>query len=247
MLVLGDSSFIASIIRSEIKLSAGMYASMRQNNWKSFCLSQRENLISIIWCIKTSPFDDEHRLLKSLMAFLEAEQIRFKLIYLSTFAVYKIRKLVSAPRVIGPNSKYGKTKLVCEIEISKRLRDGHFFGGAVVLRLSSFFDEGCEKGIYRYVKFIEKFFGPPSDCFVLESYAADDLLNSIHKVLRQDQSCQFSAHDVCVQRDWPNSVFSTRKSWLGSIFWSILVPLLWRYSWLIPPRLRKLLSLVQSR
>ena len=246
VLVLGDSSFVARILLSgDFKRTISFFSMRDSDKWTAFCHTNRETGISIIWCIKTRPVDDEFQLLTQLINFLSGENIRFSLIYLSSFAVYKPRQRVSDPKCIGTISDYGRVKAQCENLLREVSDETSSAISVTCLRLASFYDQRFPNaGIAPYVAWVTRNFPAADPAFVFEAYGVDELLKSVGSALSQSRG--FGCYDVAQVISWAEQPCVKRRL-SNTIFWKLLIPLGWLVQRVLPVRLRVFLGLFARR
>ena len=249
ILLLGDTSFIATILRTSPFSESIYFCSMRDHvEWKRFCLVNKEIGVSIIWCIKTKNCHDEINLLRQCFDFLGQTLVPYNFIYLSSFAVYRQGKRVSENRVIEPTSNYGKIKLACESFLSNVVLETALSNKVICLRLSSFYDQCCaDSGITPYVTYISENVPCTDSKFVFECYGKDDLMQSVSEALStRDDLPQYSVQDVYHVIKW-SALGSGNQTLRGVVFWKLVIPLAWMLVRILPGRLRRFLGLFTSQ
>ena len=249
ILLLGDTSFIATILRTSPISESIYFCSMRdQAEWERFCLLNKKVGVSIIWCIKTKTCHDEINLLRQCFDFLGQTAVPYKFIYLSSFAVYRQNKRVSENRVIEPATSYGKMKLACESFLSNVVHETAGPSNVICLRLSSFYDQCCtESGVTPYVTYISENFPCADSKFVFECYGKDELIQSVSEALcTRDDFPRYSVQDVFQVINW-SALGSGNKKLTGVLFWKLGIPLAWVLVSILPERLRRFLGLFASR
>ena len=242
-IVLGDTSFVARLIRACDWAHSFRFYSMRDDSaWQDLCRKNLDAEIRIIWCVKTHPFRDELELLRRLLSFLRAETIKFKLVYLSSFAVYQGRSSISESPVVKATSDYAKAKMACE-RFLRHVSDQAVGSAAITcLRLASFYDENHPgHGISPYVRWVNSVAPTDDLAFVFEAYGAGDLFESIDLGLKQKFGC-FRTYDVVRVLKWADQ-HSSKPGLASFLMWRFFVPVGWIFHGLLPLRAQFLMRL----
>ena len=242
-IVLGDKSFVARLIRTcDCAHSFSFYSMRDESAWQDLCRKNLDMEIRVIWCIKTHPFWDELELLRRLLSFLRAETIKFKLVYLSSFAVYQGRSSISESPVVKATSDYAKAKMACESFLRQEVGQAVGLASITCLRLASFYDENYPGlGIAPYVRYVNRVAPTDDPAFVFEAYGVGDLIESIDLGLKQQIGC-FRTYDVVRVLKWADQ-HSSKPSLASFFMWRVIVPVAWRFQELLPQRARFIIRL----